>query len=144
MLDCEKFVRAGYIDHRANPLNIIPAKKFSLTPHLWIYEGYTITFVALQLAYYFGFETVLLVGVDHRYQYNGKENQENLMSGDDPNHFDKNYFKGQRWNNPDLKRSEESYRLAKEAYENDGRKIINLTQDSALSVFQTDDINNWM
>lgn len=142
LLDCEKFCRAGFIDS-ANPLNISPVKKFSTRPHDWVYEGYTVTFVSLQLAYYFGFSTVLLVGVDHRYEYDGKPNEKHLMSKDDPNHFHPDYFKGQEWHNPDLAQSEYSYNLAKAVYEKEHRRIINLTYNSALNVFEKDNIEKW-
>lgn len=141
-LKCVKFIRQGYID-KAIPLRLEPQKIFSYSPHISLYEGYTVTFVSLQLAYYFGFTTVLLVGVDHSYQYNGKENLENTLEGDDPNHFDVNYFKGQKWNNPDLRQSEISYTMAKEAYQKDGRRIINLTEGSKLEVFEKGNINDW-
>lgn len=142
MLDCDKFTRAGFIDS-ANPLNISPVREFSYRPHDYVYEGYTITFVAMQLAYYFGFTTVLLIGVDHEYKYDGKPNQEMTMNGEDPNHFDPTYFKGQKWNNPDLEKSEISYNLAKVAFEKDGRRIVNLTAGSKLDVFPKGNINDW-
>lgn len=142
MLDCEKFARAGFIDS-GNPLNINPVKEFSTRPYEWVYEGYTVTFVSLQLAYYFGFTTVLLVGIDHRYEYNGKPNQKNVYEGDDVNHFHPDYFKGQEWNNPDLAQSEISYKMAKVVYEKEHRRIINLTYNSALNVFEKDSIDNW-
>lgn len=142
LLDCEKFTRSGFIDS-GNPLNINPVRQFSFRPHEWVYEGYTVTFVSLQLAFYFGFHTVLLVGVDHRYKYDGKPNEKHIMNGDDPNHFHPDYFKGQEWHNPDLFNSEISYTMAKIAYTEDKRKIINLTQDSELNVFEKDDIEKW-
>lgn len=142
MLDCEKFTRSGFIDS-GNPLNISPVKQFSFRPHEWVYEGYTVTFVSLQLAYYFGFKTVLLVGVDHRYDFTGKPNEKNTLSGDDPNHFDSNYFKGQEWHNPDLFQSEVSYGLALVAYTQNKRKIINLTPDSDLKVFDCGRLEDW-
>lgn len=108
---------------------------FSFAPDEWIFEGWTVTFVALQLAYFMGFNTVLLIGVDHRYDFSGNPNEQKLMTGDDPNHFDPNYFKGAQWNNPDLERSEASYEKAKLAFEGTGRTIINLGPDSALEVF---------
>lgn len=142
MLDCEKFTRTGFIDS-GNPLNINPTREFSYRPHEWVYEGYTVTFVCLQLAFYFGFTTVLLVGVDHNYKYDGKPNEKKLMTEDDPNHFDPDYFKGQEWHNPDLEKSEISYNLAKVAYDKEHRRIINLTQDTKLNVFDKDSIENW-
>lgn len=116
---------------------------FSYDPSRYIYEGYTVTFVCLQLAFFMGFTKVGLVGLDHRFDFEGEPNEEHIMEGNDPNHFDPNYFKGQKWNNPDLQRSEEAYQMAKEAFESMGRKIVNLTPDSALEVFPKQRISKW-
>ena len=37
-----------------------------------LWEGATVTYVALQLAFYLGFETVILIGVDHNFVTQGK------------------------------------------------------------------------
>lgn len=121
--------------------NVIPLHShgiplFSYDPLRWVYEGHTVTFVSLQLAFMMGFETVYLLGVDHRYKFVGEPNQETVLAGPDMNHFDSRYFQDSAWHNPDLERSEHAYELAREAYENDGRRIINCTPDSALEVFE--------
>jgi hypothetical protein len=91
-----------------------------------------------------GFSKVLLVGVDHRYSFEGQPNQELIAQGPDPNHADENYFSnGAKWHAPDLKKSEEAYQMAKDAFEKDGREILNLTPNSALEVFEKGDIQEW-
>lgn len=118
---------------------------FSMNPRAYIYEGYTVTYACLQLAYYMDFDTVLLVGVDHRFTYHGSPNQELVADSPDINHFHADYFsKGVKWNAPDLERSEESYRMAKEVYERDGKRIINLTEGTALEIFEKDEVKNWL
>lgn len=126
------------------PLNSYNLKRFSLRPWDGIYEGYTVTFVALQLAYALGYNTVLLVGVDHRYTYDGAPNEEHVMEGADPNHFHPDYFRGKLWNNPDLHESEKSYWMAKHVYENNGRRIINLGPDSSLDIFPRGRLEDWL
>ncbi len=139
-----KFVPVAYADSlNALPLTSIYRPIFSLNPQKYIYEGYTVTYVCMQIAHWMGFDTILLVGVDHRYTFTGAPNQEMIMDGDDPNHFHPDYFKGARWNNPDLKRSEQAYRMARQAYESSGKRIINLTENSALTIFEKDNIKNW-
>ena len=109
-----------------------------------IHEGWTVTYVCLQIAYYMGFSTVLLVGVDHRYEYQGMPNEEQIAVGPDPNHFSPDYFTGGvKWNLPDLEMSEVSYRLAREAFEKDGRRIVNLTPGTALDVFEKQNWRKW-
>jgi len=139
-----KFVARAYADEvDALPLTSIYKPMFSLNPQKYIYEGYTVTYVCMQIAHWMDFDTILLVGVDHRYTFIGAPNQETVMDGDDPNHFCKDYFRGAKWNNPDLERSELAYCMAKQAYKNWNKRIINLTENSALSIFEKDDIKNW-
>ncbi len=58
------------------------------------------------------------------------------MQGEDPNHFDPAYFGAQHWQNPDLAHSEESYRLARQEFEADGRRIVDATLNGACTVFE--------
>jgi hypothetical protein len=104
------------------------------TGRLW--EGATVTNVALQVAYYLGFQQVILIGVDHNFVSKGKPNTTVISQGDDPNHFSPAYFgKGFRWQLPDLETSERGYRLAKHAFENSGRKVLDATIGGKLKVF---------
>lgn len=134
-MNCSRFVRAN-MGAYGSQLHSSTIALFSYEPLVWVNEGYTVTYVCLQLAYWMGFEEVLLVGVDHRYQYEGKPNQTKRMEGDDPNHFDPAYFRGMDWQNPDLKASELYYKVARAIYEADGRRIINMTPNTALEVFE--------
>jgi hypothetical protein len=101
-----------------------------------MHEGWTVTFAALQVAYHLGFAEVVLIGLDHRYTFEGPPNASRVMQGPDPNHFSEHYFgHGQRWDNPDLAHSESSYRLARSAFEADGRRIVDATVDGACTIF---------
>lgn len=140
-----KFIRAGY-DHLVSgslPLHSSAFPMFSKNPSVCVYEGFTVTFVSMQLAWWMGFTTVLLVGVDHRFTFSGVPNQEMKADAVDVNHFDPNYFSGCQWNNPDLEGSEHAYKIAYNVYKQDGRKIINLTQGTALEVFERGEITEW-
>jgi len=108
-----------------------------------MWEGATVTYVCLQLAFFMGFETVILIGVDHHFESRGKANQMVISQGADRNHFLSNYFgKGFRWQLPDLKTSEAAYRMAREAFQQDDRKIIDATLDGQLTVFPKADFNS--
>jgi hypothetical protein len=101
-----------------------------------LWEGATVTYVALQLAYFFGFSEVVLIGVDHSFATAGKPNTTITSQGDDPNHFDPKYFgKGFRWQLPDLETSEIAYAMARRAFESDGRKVEDATIGGKLNVF---------
>jgi hypothetical protein len=106
-----------------------------ITRALW--EGATVTYVAMQIAYYMGFHQVILIGVDHSFATKGRPHSEVVSTGDDPNHFDSNYFgKGFRWQLPDLETSEIAYRMAREAFEESGREIVDATVGGKLQAFR--------
>jgi hypothetical protein len=144
-LPCQKFVCEKWAYKFDNCLPLVSNYRphFSLNPQAYIYEGYTVTFACMQIAHWMDFDTILLVGVDHKFTFTGQPNQEMVLEGDDPNHFSPDYFKCTRWNNPDLVRSAQAYHLAKTAYENYGKRIINLTEGSALDVFEKGVIAEW-
>lgn len=101
-----------------------------------MFEGFTVTYVALQLAFYMGFQEAILVGVDHNFTTKGTPNETVVSKGDDPNHFAPGYFgKGFRWQLPDLDGSERAYLLAKQAYEGAGRRVLDATVGGKLAVF---------
>lgn len=101
-----------------------------------LWEGATVTYVTLQLAFHMGFEQVILIGVDHSYVTRGKPNTTVISQGDDPNHMHTNYFgKGFRWQLPDLETSERAYRMARQAYESAGRQVLDATVGGKLTVF---------
>jgi hypothetical protein len=83
-----------------------------------------------------GFEKIILIGVDHNFTTTGPAHQTVTSKGDDPNHFHAGYFgKGFRWQLPDLETSELAYRLARDAYEKDGRTVLDATVGGKLTVF---------
>jgi len=101
-----------------------------------LWEGATVTYVALQLAYFMGFEQVILIGVDHNFSTQGKPNATVVSQGDDPDHFHQGYFgKGFRWQLPDLETSERAYHMARQAYEQAGRQVLDATVGGKLQVF---------
>ena len=99
-------------------------------------HGFTVTFAALQLAFYLGFEEVILIGVDHHYSRSGRPRLEEVVEGQDPDHFSPDYFpEGVKWAIPDLAGSETTYRLAQGAYGRAGRSIVDATDGGRLEVF---------
>ena len=101
-----------------------------------VFEGSTVTFVALQIAFHMGFEEVILLGVDHAFVAQGEPNAAVTSAGDDPDHFSPAYFgKGFRWQLPDLEASERAYLLARRAYEAAGRRVMDATAGGKLTVF---------
>ena len=103
-------------------------------------EGGTVTYAALQVAFHLGFKEAVIIGMDHRFEYEGKPNEARLLKGADPNHFSPQYFGGgQVWDNPDLAQSEEFYAVARQEFETDNRRITDATLNGACSVFEKAD-----
>ena len=101
-----------------------------------IWEGATVTYVAMQIAYFMGFSRVILIGVDHNFKTKGKPNEVIVSQGEDPDHFDENYFgQGVSWQLPDLETSEVAYKLAKVNYEKAGKQILDATVGGKLNIF---------
>jgi len=109
-----------------------------------LWEGHTVTYVALQIAYWMGFHRVVLVGMDHNYgEIEGSPNQETTSMGPDQWHFDPEYFgKGVKWNLPDLGMSEIAYAFARDQYERSGRRIINASAFTKYHGFETLPLNH--
>ena len=118
-----------------------PRFAHDMTRHVW--EGATVTNVALQLAFYMGFEKIILIGVDHNFASKGEANKTVVSTGDDPNHFSANYFgKGFRWQLPDLDTSEIGYQKARDAYRHAGREVVDATVGGKLTIFPKVDYNS--
>jgi len=110
--------------------------KFARDARGRLWEGATVTYVALQLAFHMGFDKVILIGVDHNFSTQGQPNTTVISQGDDPDHFSKGYFgKGFRWQLPDLETSERGYRMARNMYESAGRQVVDATIDGKLTIF---------
>lgn len=122
-----------------------PPERFCKDISLGVHEGWTVTYAALQIAYYLGFHEVIIIGLDHRYKYQGDANELKILSGKDTNHFSENYFGyGQSWQNPDLKMSEASFYIARQVFEQDNRKILDATVNGACSVFDKVDYRDYL
>ncbi|MEL6497727.1 MAG: glycosyltransferase [Planctomycetota bacterium] len=107
---------------------------------------HTVSFFHMQLAYGLGYTRVALVGFDHSYRQSVE-----LAEGDvveqtaaDANHFDPRYFKGKKWHAADVDNMEAMYRLAKEAFEDDGRTIVNSTAGGHLELFDRADLAEFL
>jgi hypothetical protein len=152
-LDLPKFL--AWRSHRHFPKNLQPANlptflyttytgaRFTRDVRGRVWEGATVTNVALQLAFHMGFQQVILIGVDHNFASKGDANKTVVSDGDDPNHFSAAYFgKGFRWQLPDLDTSEIGYRFARQAYESAGREVLDATIGGKLTIFKKVDYNS--
>jgi hypothetical protein len=117
--------------------DVLPSRdKFHVDIRNGLREGYTVTYAALQCAFHLGFSEVILIGLDHRFDFDGEPNQAAIMSSVDSSHFDPHYFGvGQVWQHPDLEQSERSYEIAYKAFQEAGRSIVDATVNGACRVF---------
>ncbi len=131
-----KFIREGrsQLVPESIPIKIKSYPSFTFDMNKEIWEGWTVTFVSLQIAYWMGFTTVLLVGIDHYY---GKNNRAVDW------HFIDNYGDGDDDVEAELTRPEEAYHMAKEAYTSNNRRVINLTEGTHLDVFEKGLVSEW-
>jgi hypothetical protein len=136
-----KYIQPAQNLHYLHTSYVLPRFSGNAAGRLW--EGATVTFVAMQLAYYLGFKQVILIGVDHNFTTKGTPNTTVVSTGDDLNHFNPGYFgKGFRWQLPDLETSEIAYAMAREAYRKDGREILDATVGGKLTVFPKVEYNS--
>lgn len=110
--------------------------KFAKDCSLNVYGGYTVTFVAMQLAFHMGFKHVALIGCDHNFVTKGPANLAVASGEKDENHFAPNYFAGGvMWHLPDLEGSELAYRMARDMYQAAEKSIVNATDGGCLELF---------
>ena len=116
------------------------AEVYQGKPFVVVGVGFTQTYINLQIAYWMGFQTALMVGIDHNF-------------GDPDRHFYKD-DEIEEFHLSEQREEERAYRLeigadwaysqARGAYEADGRQILNLTPDSKAKALEFGNIKDWM
>jgi hypothetical protein len=99
----------------------------------------SVTVVCIQLAYFMGFQEVILIGKDHSYNHKqqGVPGTRLKSDGNENNHFIKGYYKpGMKWSIPNYIEEEISYQFARDYFEKNNRKILDATINGKLTVFE--------
>jgi hypothetical protein len=113
--------------------------RFSTDATQRLFCGQSVTIINLQLAYWMGFERVVLIGMDFSYTIPEDVDRKGdvlTSNSDDVNHFHKDYFgKGKTWKDPKLDRVLANYALARDMFQADGREIINATVGGNLELY---------
>jgi len=145
----EKFVPRDIPLPGAHPMTLTIDVKFSTDAAREMFMGGTVSYIQMQLAHYMGFDRLLLVGMDHRYKKTEKGGQPGsrfIANGEDPDHFKTKekfaYFTpGRIYSRPELEATERFfYPLALKNFGD----IINLTPDSALTIFKKDKVEKYI
>jgi len=137
----------GYPVKKSNQVMLAIESSFSVDINEKIVIGGTVTYVCLQMAYYMGFSTALLVGIDHDYgKYNEKKPHSVFIAeGEDNSHFHKRYFEhGHIYAAAALGDTPMSYRLAHKVFEMDNRRILNLTPGTRLQEIPLGKFKEWL
>lgn len=115
----------------------LPTPDFSPDAARGLGWGHTVTYAALQLAFFMGANPVVLFGVDHSFvQEKGTSGDYERRVGPDVNHFDPNYFAaGTLWGLANLEGNERDYMRAKLGFEASKRSILDATVNGKLEVF---------
>ncbi len=127
----------------------LPEGMFSRNPSRRVRSVNTVTIAALQLAVYFGFNPIYLIGCDTSYsipasvRYEDEEGKLILsQQDDDPNHFLPNYFGvGKKWHDPNVEAMIFHYQQADQVCRQLGVKLYNATVGGNLEVFERVDYN---
>lgn len=106
---------------------------FSSDLHMGIYEGFTVTYMCIQLAVYMGFKEIYLLGVDHSYSID--LNPDGTIKRDESiqDHFSSD---DKVTNIPQTYKSTLAYVAARKYSDQHGIKIYNATREGKLDVFE--------
>lgn len=113
----------------------------------FVYEGWTVTYVLLQLAVIMGCNPIYLVGVDYSYSIGDKEKVGDGNKWVDPeskSHFIKGYCaadKGVVWTIPRFDKTDKAFKYAAKFAKENGIEIYNATPGSRLQFFPFIDYN---
>lgn len=141
--------RVGRHQVRSRPnvafLDTANVPKFARDVSMSCFEGHTVTYVALQVAFHMGFREVALVGADHNFATSGPANKTVIAGEKDESHFDPRYFSGGvQWQLPDLFQSEVAYTMARDAYAAFGGRVFNATDGGNLEVFERSTLGEFL
>lgn len=121
---------------RINYFNLTASNAFSPDAIRGFGASATVSYIALQMAYWMGANPVIIFGIDHSFWFEGDKSTYQVRVGADVNHFDPNYFKaGTVWGTPDMDQSEIDFTFARRAFEADGRSVFDATIDGKLDIF---------
>ena len=114
---------------------------FSERPDLYVSEGYTVTYTALQLAIWMGFSEIYLVGIDHTYTHVADEDGNVFIADGVIDHCYED-AEGTHVNPQFRDGAEFAYRLALSEAVKRNIKIANATRGGTLEIFDRVNINS--
>ena len=143
------FIRRPYPIPGCYQINTIVHPGWSNNINKAVVMGGTVTYASLQIAFYMGIRTAILVGVDHDYS-GGLAGAPGgaIFQADmdvDPDHFHPEYFKvGDFYAAPELDGSEMYYKIARTVFERDEGRVVNLTPGTKEEAFEKGIYDDWL
>lgn len=107
--------------------------QFSDDLKLGIYEGFTVTYMCIQIAIYMGFREIVLLGIDHNYSVELLPDGSIKTNDIEKDHFDS---KDKVDNLPQPAKTTLAYIAAKQYCEKNGINVYNATRGGKLEVFE--------
>jgi hypothetical protein len=114
--------------------------RFSRDAGRVVYWGGTVSYMAMQLAYYMGIRELYCIGMEGYAGIPDDAKREGAIitstADNDPNHFDPAYFgKGRKWHDPCQDRMKEAHAEALSQFRRAGGEIYNCSPDEKWGVF---------
>jgi len=100
-----------------------------------VFEGYTVTYAALQLAVYMGFNEIYLLGIDFNYSI-VRNSKGQVIKNDSVKDYFTNEINNEGINLPNLDYSYLAYKSAKKYCDKNKIKIYYATREGKLDVFE--------
>jgi hypothetical protein len=113
-------------------------RSFSLNPLYVVGLGYTMAFPMLQVAYYMGFETILIVGMDHDYP---DTSAKHFYNDEDAPLFETapGPYSVEAWR----RGADTVLAKCRDVYAKAGRRIVNLSTPTKCDLFETGKLEEW-
>ena len=143
-LDYKKYVgdkESNPIVYRAEPafFDGFPPN-FSEDASNCVYCSATVTYICIQLAFYFGFSEIILLGMDHSYPI--AKTKDGVRIKRMPGHcYEDQYHNGDELFYAGVDVIEPSYEYGKDFLEKHGIKIVNATRGGDLEIFERRDFD---
>jgi hypothetical protein len=117
----------------------IGSPAFSLDPRMCVGTTTNSAYPCLQVMYWLGFTTVIIVGLDHRYP---EGTRQHFYDNEDAPGFDAGpgKYTEEQWELIGNK----GLSIADKVYRETGRRILNLTEGSHCTAFEFDRMENWI
>lgn len=115
-------------------------RQFSKKPYAVVGLGYTMAFPILQVAMWLGFETILIVGMDHDYP----EGKQKHFYADDERYaalFEvaPGPYTADAWR----RGADDVLRTCKAEFDQAGRRIVNLSEPTKCDIFERGKLEDW-